>query len=154
LPGKVLILNAIGVALQYCLVAVIYYFLFQVLRLAYREYRTTKDRAEDEPTVAVVEAQQAKLVTVETGKVQLDRPVYILDETISIGRGEDNEIVINDNFVSHEHACITRYKQGYLLQDLNSTNGTYLNNQRVTTDVLLTNGDLITVGSVIFRFER
>ena len=82
----------------------------------------------------------------------LDRQ-FILGNTISIGRSEQNEVMIDDAFVSHEHAIINKTKQGYWLTDLKSTNKTYLNNQPVITEILLKNGDLIKIGAVTFRFE-
>jgi hypothetical protein len=159
LPGKVLLLNIIGIILQYTLVILLYYFLFRVLKLVYIEFKGATGQhhavhiampADGRPE----EAPAARLVAVDTGQVALNQPVVALGEVVSIGRGDGNDIVINDSFVSHEHACISRYKQGYWLADLHSTNGTYLNNERVKEEVQLHKGDLVRIGAVTFRFER
>lgn len=151
-----MVLNIIGIALQYAVLVLLYYFLFQVLRAVYRDLRG--ERAEGRPTVAVAEpapaALTARLAVVDAGAVAMARPVYELGETVSIGRGEGNDIVVPDSFVSHEHALITRYKNDFWLTDLSSTNGTFHNNRRVTDEVALHNGDLVVVGAVTFRFER
>jgi len=156
LPSKVVVLSAIGVGLQYAVVALLYYFLFLALKAIYRDLKGARSGrpAPVAPAAAAEGAEAARLTVVDSGPVALDKPVYTLGETTAIGRGEDNDIVVRDSFVSHEHALITRYKQGYWLTDLKSTNGTFHNNRRVTDEVALHNGDLLVVGAVIFRFER
>ncbi|HWQ61258.1 MAG TPA: FHA domain-containing protein [Negativicutes bacterium] len=156
MPSKVVVLNIIGIVLQYAVVALLYYFLFKVLRVVYRDL--TAERAAERPQVAAaVEqpvAEAARLVVVDAGTVPMSRSEFELGETVSIGRGEENDVVVADSFVSHEHALITRYKHGFWLTDLKSTNGTLHNNRRVADEILLRNGDLIAVGAVTFRFER
>lgn len=158
MPSKMLILNTLGIILQYGLVALLYYFLFKVVRLVYCEMYGTAGPVQRVmlPTAPPVQESplQAKLVVLDAGQLRLGRSEFILGETISIGRHDGNDIVINENFVSHEHACITRYKHGFWLTDLHSTNGTYLNNQPVKEEVQLKTGDLIKIGAVSFRFER
>ncbi|HEY3425226.1 MAG TPA: FHA domain-containing protein [Negativicutes bacterium] len=156
MPNKTLVFTVVGMVFQYGLLVLLYYFLFKVIKVIYTDLQapTPKqsqlkpfdDIATDEP--------QAKLCVIDRGKILLATNSFILAETICIGRSEDNDIVIDDTFVSHEHACITRYKHVYWLTDLNSTNKTYLNSQQVTDEVLLHNGDLIQIGAVTFRFER
>lgn len=53
------------------------------------------------------------------------------DDTIQIGRGRKNEIIIHDNEVSREHCRLVRVLDDYELHDLNSTNGTYVNGQPI-----------------------
>lgn len=53
------------------------------------------------------------------------------EETIQIGRGRKNEIIIHDNEVSREHCRLVRVLDDYELHDLNSTNGTYVNGQPI-----------------------
>ncbi len=67
---------------------------------------------------------------------QLTKPVT------NIGRREDNDIVIPDQKVSRQHAQIRISHQHYLIFDLNSTGGTWLNNNRIT-QATLTSGDVI-----------
>ena len=96
---------------------------------------------------------QGKLVVVDSGPIKLTQTSYVLGEIISIGRNEHNDIIVDDAFVSYEHASINRNKQGFWLTDLNSTNKTYLNNQPLIEGILLKNGDLIKIGAVTFSFE-
>lgn len=155
MPGKMLILNAVGIVLQYALIVLLYYFLFRIVKLVYIDLNHGPGKARYhyyEPESD--ETEKAKLVVVDTGPVSLAKAEYVLGETVLLGRNETNDIIINDTFISSEHACITRYKRDFWLADLQSTNGTFLNNRRISEDVQLRDGDLITIGAVVFRFER
>lgn len=155
MPSKVQVLNFIGVFLQYAVVALLYYFLARVLKAIYRDLKQArKETAPAAPLPEAAPAAEARLVVADAGAIPLSQTVFALGETVSIGRGEGNDIVVADSFVSHEHALITRYKYGFWLTDLSSTNGTFHNNRRVTDEVSLQNGDLLAVGGVTFRFER
>ena len=77
---------------------------------------------------------------------------YHLGEEVFLGRGNDNEIVIKDPYISKKHLRIVKDEGNYFLQDLNSANGTYLNGQRLMDVVKLKNGDRISVGQIEFLF--
>ena len=68
---------------------------------------------------------------------------------ITIGRDSDNNIVLDNKLVSRHHAMIQKIKNAYFLKDLNSTNGTYINDTRIPSDkyIRLNAGDKVTVGS-------
>lgn len=61
----------------------------------------------------------------------------------SIGRWEDNDIVIDDRWISRYHARIRRERDQYFLEDLGSKNGTIVNGQRIVQPVALSDGDEI-----------
>src|SRR5438132_10012847 len=73
------------------------------------------------------------------------------DET-SIGRGDTCEIVLELDNVSRNHCSVLLREGGVFLRDNGSTNGTYLNNVEVRGETPLRSGDLIKVGSAIFKF--
>lgn len=78
---------------------------------------------------------------------------YVLDvEEFTIGRDMKNNIVVDLDNVSRRHAIIrTRQGRSYV-QDLGSTNGTYLNDQEALEEALLRSGDFVKVGGAIFKF--
>jgi pSer/pThr/pTyr-binding forkhead associated (FHA) protein len=82
--------------------------------------------------------------------------VYELqDESITIGRGRTNGIIIHDNEVSREHCRLMRVMDDYEVEDLNSSNGTFVNGQRVTRTWLLKPGALVELGDTItLEYER
>ncbi|MDF1500432.1 MAG: FHA domain-containing protein [Anaerolineales bacterium] len=70
-------------------------------------------------------------------------------EVSLIGRDVTNDVVIGDAEVSRQHARITRTPGGYVLEDLGSTNGTFVNGERLTTPRILNPGDLIAFGETV-----
>jgi pSer/pThr/pTyr-binding forkhead associated (FHA) protein len=72
---------------------------------------------------------------------------FLLDQdTVSVGRHPSSEIFLDDISVSRRHATFTRSADGYRVTDLGSLNGTYVNRDRIDTDVLLTGGDEVRFG--------
>lgn len=73
----------------------------------------------------------------------------LMGDTILIGRGSRNDIIVHDNEVSREHTKLKQTPEGYELQDLNSSNGTFVNGQEVTDIWLLTSQCIIELGDTI-----
>lgn len=71
------------------------------------------------------------------------------EDEITIGRGSKNDIIIRDNEVSREHARLVRHGDSYELVDLNSSNGTFINGQRVVTRWMLRPGMILELGDTI-----
>lgn len=71
----------------------------------------------------------------------------------TVGRNNRNSIVIDDTYVSGEHALLTWRDSQWWLEDLGSRNGTYLNDVLITDPVIISLGDIITIGSVKFKLE-
>jgi pSer/pThr/pTyr-binding forkhead associated (FHA) protein len=76
----------------------------------------------------------------------------LTDEAITLGRSPDNMIVLDDPSVSGRHAQLQRSGDVYRLKDLESTNGTHVNNETIT-EVTLRIGDRLRFGKVEARFE-
>ncbi len=94
-----------------------------------------------------------KLVIQYKGKTvqELD----LIGERVTIGRGEENTINLDDNLVSREHAEIREERGRYYLSDLGSANGTYVGTKRITRDYELKDGDIIKISpyTVFFRLS-
>jgi FHA domain/Domain of unknown function (DUF1707) len=73
-------------------------------------------------------------------------------EALTIGRGSDCALPLEDPFVSRRHAQLSRTEETWLLRDLGSTNGVWVNGWRVR-ETELRDGDEIRLGSTRFRFE-
>ncbi len=77
--------------------------------------------------------------------------VIPLNDELSIGRKADNLLILGDKYVSSQHARIYIKNTDYILQDLRSTNGTLMNNKKVTDKVVIKKGDEIKIGTSIFK---
>lgn len=93
-------------------------------------------------------ADQVPSLTDPTG-----REHFLREETTTIGRAVENDIVVTSKRVSREHACVRREGWRAILEDLGSTNGTFLNDERVLAPVELHDGDRIQVGDVALLFH-
>jgi pSer/pThr/pTyr-binding forkhead associated (FHA) protein len=74
-------------------------------------------------------------------------------EVVAIGRAVQNDIVIASKRISREHARVRREDWRTVLEDLGSTNGTFVNNERVLTSITLHDQDRIQIGDVILVFH-
>ena len=97
-------------------------------------------------------ARGARLTTVNP-IAPVPAEYMLLKDEVSLGRGEENDLVIPHASVSRTHARLMRRDGGYELTDLNSTNGTYVNNQPLRGSMIVANGAEVRLGDVIFVFQ-
>lgn len=96
-----------------------------------------------------IPAGSAALIVVKGPQVG---DVFVLHPTTnSIGRNEDNELMLDDVTVSRNHATIEKVDQAWVLRDLNSLNGTYVNRSRID-EIKLTGGEELQIGKYRFAF--
>ena len=92
----------------------------------------------------MVTGRELPMLIIEEGPLAGQK--WVLDkETIILGRDEDCDVVLPERLVSRHHAAIRCRDEGYLLEDLGSKNGTFLNGQAVTEPVILQDGDEIQI---------
>ena len=77
----------------------------------------------------------------------------LVGEDITIGRAVESDIVVTSKRVSREHARVRREGWRVMLEDMGSTNGTFLNDERVLVPVALHDGDRIAIGDVVLTFR-
>jgi len=72
---------------------------------------------------------------------------FLLDtDVVTVGRHPDSDIFLDDISVSRRHATFTRTDARYVISDLGSLNGSYVNRDRIDTDVVLSGGDEVQIG--------
>jgi pSer/pThr/pTyr-binding forkhead associated (FHA) protein len=168
---------------KFALLALLYLFFARVLWAVWSEVRTPKpvdarpteaaasgpadptvSAARPSPPVAAPAAKQARPRSGRRGEIArltIIQPkarkgsAYALDQEISIGRAETCTVgIVDDTFVSQLHARVFRRDGSAWVEDLASTNGTFLNGQRLLTLAEpLTKGDRIQVGSTILEAD-
>jgi hypothetical protein len=126
--------------------ALLYVFLFRIAKTLVGDLRS----AAREPG-----AELGRLVVVASpGGEPPEGTSLALDAIATIGRDVNNAIVVEDQFVSAEHAILTFRGRAWYVEDLGSTNGTFVNGSPVSDVVPLGFGDVVQVGQVRLRLER
>lgn len=81
------------------------------------------------------------------------REHFLTNDITVMGRAVENDIVVTSRRVSREHARVVREGRRMILSDLGSTNGTFLNDERVLAPVELRDGDTISIGDVVLVYH-
>jgi two-component system, cell cycle response regulator len=97
-------------------------------------------------------AKDACLVHIYPTGPSMGQRTILRDRPVIIGRGEDCEVSVPENSVSRRHARIEPTKEGFFVLDLQSTNGTFINDRPLNEGTLLSDGDYLRVGNCIYRF--
>jgi putative peptide zinc metalloprotease protein len=77
----------------------------------------------------------------------------LMKDEISIGRGEDNDVVIPHASVSRQHARLMRRDGGFELMDLNSTNGSYVDDRQIHGSAFVSAGSRLRLGDIRFVLQ-
>jgi hypothetical protein len=140
--------EAIILVLRLALVAIIYLFVAFVVLAAGRELRRAAGIARVErPTGSL-----ARLIVVDPGATSLTSgEALTLRPVTRLGRSDQSTILLDDTFVSNDHAVIVQRNGGWWLADCGSTNGTAVNERPVHGEVSLAPGDVVAIGDVRLR---
>ena len=150
MPAMAIILKGIRVLLEYGMLLWLLWFAAKLTRRMFGEVRRESLRQRRPET-----GQHEAVITVtDAGETNLQGRRFAFCEQISIGRGEDNDIVIPEGFVSHHHAVIYQHGSQYVIEDLGSVNHTYVNDQVLEGRAYIKSGDIVRIGMVTMRFER
>ncbi len=98
-------------------------------------------------------AKTAKRLVITSGPregVEIDLPA----EQLTIGRSSESGLVIRDDYTSTHHARLMLWDDQWVIQDLDSTNGTFLDGSRVTVPVPVPLGTPVTIGTTSFELRR
>jgi predicted component of type VI protein secretion system len=107
--------------------------------------------AEVRESIARAQRKQAALVVLQGSESDIGTHV-ILDRAVTMGRDPKVELPLQDDGISRKHCRVRPEDEGYLLEDLKSTNGTLLNGQLVLEPTRLKAGDRIYLGSCVVKF--
>jgi hypothetical protein len=145
--------DPIEVLLQFAFLGVLYLFLLWVARSALRDL----GRPAAGPAVAgdnnAARPYSGSLI-VERGGGLAGGAEFGVGPGLVIGRASNSEIRIDDSFASGRHARLYDREGVVYIEDLNSTNGTYVNGRRLGAQQILRPSDRIRIGDTEFRFEQ
>ena len=152
--------------LKLCLLALVYLFLVRVLRAVWAEVavpapangRRRGRRAATVPAPAPAPAASkvrrgrgapTELVAIESSSQTGRR--YPLGDEITVGRAAGCQVTVDDTYVSQLHARVFTRDGQLFVEDLGSTNGTYLNRVKVAGPMVMQKGDRLQVGNTVLE---
>ncbi|HEY5526317.1 MAG TPA: FHA domain-containing protein [Candidatus Anoxymicrobiaceae bacterium] len=140
--------NAVFIALRYIFIGLLYIFLILVVRAIYRDMK--------QPEAAPRNGRRKKRELPQLIVITADRNVgarYMLGDDLRVGRAANSNVVIDDTYASQQHARIFANDDTFFVEDLGSTNGTYVNGRKISYPLELRVGDRIKIGKTVFEFR-
>jgi hypothetical protein len=145
--------------LKVAFLILLYLFIWRIVRTASRDLRLPQESFILAPSAGGVQASRpslhsGRLVVVRSSDLDEGENFDLNSAQLTIGRGNQNDIAIaTDEFASARHARFEPRQDGVWVQDLGSTNGTFLNGTRLERPRRLSRGDVVRVGETDLRFE-
>jgi pSer/pThr/pTyr-binding forkhead associated (FHA) protein len=147
--------------LEILVVALIWLFFLRVMRAVWVEVRPPKQRrvpkreAEPPPPPQPVRRDRsAKLQLKVVEPEPLRGRSYALPDEVTVGRAAGCGVRVEDSYTSSLHARLYRRESTLWVEDLGSTNGTWVNAERIGQPTKLGRGDLVQVGGTVFEVTR
>ncbi|MBD8704340.1 FHA domain-containing protein [Frigoribacterium sp. CFBP 13712] len=104
------------------------------------------------PAASDGDSAARRLVITKGAKAGLEMP--LIDGPLTIGRSQESNLVIRDDYTSTHHARLMLWNGRWVIQDLDSTNGTFLAGERVTVPTPVPVGSTVTIGQTSFELRR
>ena len=139
-------MDKISLIMRFVIIAIIYIIIIFALRIMYKDIKAGgKKKPAVRKTIGLEVIERGENFNLRAGAV------IPLNNELSIGRNEENLLILGDKYVSSHHAKIYLKNTDYILQDLKSTNGTLMNNKKVVDKVAIKKGDVIKIGTSVFK---
>jgi len=146
--------------LKYAFLAVLYIFLAWAVRAIFAELRPARTRSSAParkaaaPQRAPAKAKKAPRKAVVVEGDGMKGKAFSLDDELLIGRGEKCQVVLQDPYASQVHARLFRRGDQVMVEDMGSTNGTYLNRQKLTSPTEVQRGDRVKIGKTVLEMSK
>jgi hypothetical protein len=146
--------------LKLAFLVLLYLFIWRIVRSAARDVRMPQESfvlapgsvpglSQEEPQV-----QSGRLVVVKSPALEEGEELALDSSALLLGRGSTNDVnLARDEYASTKHARVEPRRDGVWVEDIGSTNGTYLNGIRLTRAKRLTAGDIVRVGETELRYD-
>ncbi|MFP5282690.1 MAG: FHA domain-containing protein [Actinomycetes bacterium] len=95
---------------------------------------------------------EPRVLTITAG-AQAGQSAGVAGGVVLIGRGADCQLILDDDYVSTRHARVVPNEDGYYVEDLGSTNGTYVNGARIVAPTTITLADTVRIGKTVLKLE-
>jgi pSer/pThr/pTyr-binding forkhead associated (FHA) protein len=144
--------------LKIAFLALLYLFIWRIVRTAGRDLRLPQESFILRPGLgggAIGQAiESGRLVVIESTIVEVGHEFDLDSSPLTIGRGGNNDVPLEgDEFASARHARVEPRRDGVWVNDLGSTNGTFVNGVQIDRPRKLVDGDVVRVGETELRYE-
>ena len=145
--------------LKIAFLVLLYLFIWRIVRTASRDLRLPQESFILAPSAMGVQTaprgpHTGRLVVVKSADLDEGQDFELNSSQLTIGRGRQNDIAVgSDEYASARHARFEPRQDGVWVQDLGSTNGTFLNGVRLDRPRRLAQGDIVRVGETDLRYE-
>ncbi|HZG36634.1 MAG TPA: FHA domain-containing protein [Gaiellaceae bacterium] len=155
-------IDLVLLGLKIAFLVLLYLFIWRIVRSASVEFRGGGSVAQESQIVAPGQAAaaglaprtSARLVVVKSPVLDRGRTIGFDSAPVLVGRGGQNDVPLDgDDFASAQHARFEPRRDGLWVEDVGSTNGTFVNGARVTTPRRLRGGDVVRVGQTDLRVD-
>ncbi len=140
--------------LKYAFLVILYIFVARAVRATYVELQpaTTGQPAGPSRSGGRKAGKAPRKAVVTEGPKR--GKSFDLGKELIVGRADKCQVVLDDSYVSQVHARVFARGDGFVLEDLGSTNGTYLNRRRITGPVEVGRGDQIKIGKTVLELRK
>jgi hypothetical protein len=154
--------EAVLTVLKFCFLALLYLFLYRVVRLTLRELRAPALSAQPAGAPPPAPPRQERRPGPRAGlRLRILEPAarrgetHTIDREVTVGRGGGCALVLSDDtYVSQLHARLFQQNGEGYVEDLGSTNGTYVNGKQITGVTRLKRGDQVQFGQTVAEVDK
>ena len=145
---------------KYALLVLVYLFVWRAMRSVARDLRVPQIQASARPAPAPVpggpppRAGKAPAVVIVRAAGGKRQGTYKLSSPTDVGRAETCRIQPDDTYISSQHARFSSKDGTWYVEDLGSTNGTYVNDERIARPTPVHAGDKVRVGTTVLELRR
>jgi hypothetical protein len=149
-------------ALKLAFLILLYLFIWRIVRSAARDLRLPQESMILAPAQAaaagLIPSAQARelgrLVVLTSPELEEGEVLTLDTHPLTVGRGPNNDVPLpSDEYASTKHVRFEPRRDGVWIEDIGSTNGTFVNGIRLTRERKLTPGDVVRIGETDLRFE-
>lgn len=138
-------ISKLSLVLKFVILGIVYVIIFLSLKIMYKDIKNTGKSKHKKNMLGLEIIEPGNSINLKKGGV-----IPVKGE-ITLGRKKDNLFMLDDPYVSGHHAKIYYADGNYIIEDIGSTNGTLLNENRVEGRTPITPGDIIKIGSTVLK---
>lgn len=131
---------------KYVFVFIVLYFIYIIVKLIFLDIKNVYSDSKFKKSYLQLEKN--------SGEDEDPQEIFELGQFSSLGRDFENDLILDDSLVSRRHAIIIWKNDGFYIEDMKSSNGTYVNGERILEARKLEDEDIISLGNYEYSFKR